>query len=48
MYHPKNKASMKVMDKIGMTCVGLHHFKGNQDVFLKSIEIHDFLIHRFY
>lgn len=33
MSHPQNKASMKVMEKIGMTCIGLHDFRGSQDMF---------------
>lgn len=35
MVNPKNKASMRVMEKIGMTCTGLHDFKGHQDMFYK-------------
>jgi [ribosomal protein S5]-alanine N-acetyltransferase len=33
MVNPKNKASMRVMEKIGMTCLGLQVFRGEQDVF---------------
>jgi [ribosomal protein S5]-alanine N-acetyltransferase len=33
MAHPQNKASMRVMEKIGMTCIGLYDFRGNQDMF---------------
>lgn len=35
MVNPQNKASMKVMDKIGMTCIGLHDFRGKKDMFYK-------------
>ncbi len=33
MANPQNKASMRVMEKIGMTCLGLHEFRGEQDMF---------------
>jgi RimJ/RimL family protein N-acetyltransferase len=33
MVNPQNKASMRVMDKIGMTCLGLRDFRGEQDMF---------------
>ena len=33
MVNPQNKASMRVMDKIGMTCLGLQEFRGEQDMF---------------
>ena len=33
MSHPENKASMRVMEKIGMTCLGLQDFKGSKDMF---------------
>jgi RimJ/RimL family protein N-acetyltransferase len=33
MVNPKNKASMRVMEKIGMTCIGLRDFRGEQDMF---------------
>lgn len=33
MVNPQNKASIRVMDKIGMSCIGLHDFRGNQDIF---------------
>lgn len=33
MVNPENKASMRVMEKIGMTCIGLHDFRGSQDIF---------------
>lgn len=35
MVNPQNKASMRVMEKIGMTCIGLHDFRGEQDMFYK-------------
>lgn len=31
--NPQNKASMRVMEKIGMTCLGLKDFRGEQDMF---------------
>ena len=37
MVNPQNKASMRVMEKIGMTCLGLQVFRGEQDLFY-SIE----------
>ncbi len=33
MVNPQNKASMRVMEKIGMTCLGLREFRGEQDMF---------------
>ena len=33
MAHPQNIASMKVMEKLGMTSIGLQDFRGNQDMF---------------
>jgi RimJ/RimL family protein N-acetyltransferase len=33
MVNPKNKASLRVMEKIGMTCLGLNDFRGEQDMF---------------
>jgi RimJ/RimL family protein N-acetyltransferase len=33
MVNPQNKASMRVMEKIGMTCLGLQDFRGEQDMF---------------
>jgi ribosomal-protein-alanine N-acetyltransferase len=33
MVNPLNKASMRVMGKIGMTCLGLQDFRGEQDMF---------------
>jgi RimJ/RimL family protein N-acetyltransferase len=36
MVNPKNKASMRVMDKIGMTCLGLREFRGELDMFYKT------------
>jgi ribosomal-protein-alanine N-acetyltransferase len=32
MVNPQNKASMRVMEKIGMTCLGLQVFRGEQDM----------------
>ena len=36
MANPENKASMRVLEKIGMTCLGLREFRGNQDMFYKA------------
>jgi len=33
MLYPQNKASMYLMEKIGMTCLGLQDFRGKQDMF---------------
>lgn len=35
MVNPRNKASMRVMEKIGMACIGLQEFRGEQDMFYK-------------
>jgi RimJ/RimL family protein N-acetyltransferase len=35
MVNPRNKASMRVMEKIVMTCIGLQDFRGEQDMFYK-------------
>lgn len=35
MANPQNKASMCVLEKIGMTCLGLRDFRGEQDMFYK-------------
>ena len=35
MVNPRNKASMRVMEKIGMICLGLQEFLGEQDMFFK-------------
>lgn len=35
MVNPKNKASMRVMEKIGMTCLGLQMFRDEMDMFYK-------------
>lgn len=35
MANPENAASIKVMGKIGMTCLGLQDFRGEQDLFYK-------------
>lgn len=35
MVNPHNKASMRVMEKLGMTCLGLQDFHGEQDMFNK-------------
>jgi [ribosomal protein S5]-alanine N-acetyltransferase len=35
MVNPHNKASMRVMEKIGMMCLGLREFRGEQDMFYK-------------
>lgn len=32
MAHPENKASVKVLQKIGMTCLGLQEFRGQMDM----------------
>jgi [ribosomal protein S5]-alanine N-acetyltransferase len=37
MVNPENKASMRVMEKIGMTCIGLQEFRGEQDMFYKVV-----------
>lgn len=33
--NPRNKASMRVMEKIGMACLGLKDFRGEQNLFYK-------------
>ncbi|MCE5209563.1 MAG: GNAT family N-acetyltransferase [Chloroflexi bacterium] len=33
MANPQNKASMRALEKIGMTCLGLREFRGHQDMF---------------
>jgi [ribosomal protein S5]-alanine N-acetyltransferase len=35
MVNPQNLGSMRVMEKIGMTCLGLQEFRGEQDMFYK-------------
>lgn len=35
MVNPQNKASARVLEKIGMTCIGLQNFRGEQDIFYK-------------
>ena len=35
MANPNHKASMRALEKIGMTCLGLQEFRGNQDMFYK-------------
>lgn len=35
MANPDNKASMKALENIGMTCIGLHEFHGRTDVFYR-------------
>lgn len=35
MANPRNKASMRVLEKIGMTCLGLQDFQGEQDIFYR-------------
>jgi RimJ/RimL family protein N-acetyltransferase len=37
MVNPQNKASMRVMEKIGMTCLGLREFRGEQDMFYQTL-----------
>lgn len=37
MVNPQNKASMRVMEKIGMTCIGLREFRGEQDLFYQTL-----------
>jgi RimJ/RimL family protein N-acetyltransferase len=37
MVNPQNNASMKVMEKIGMTCLGLREFRGEMDMFYQFI-----------
>jgi len=35
MANPKNQSSMRVLEKIGMKCLGLQEFRGHQDMFYK-------------
>lgn len=35
MANPQNKASMRVLEKIGMTCLGLQDFRGELDMFYR-------------
>lgn len=35
MANPQNKASMRVLEKLGMTCLGLQDFRGEQDMFYR-------------
>lgn len=35
MANPENKASMKALEKIGMTCIGLQEFRGHMDMFFR-------------
>jgi len=35
MAHPENKASMRALEKSGMTCMGLHEFRGHMDMFFR-------------
>ena len=35
MANPQNKASMRVLEKLGMTCLGLKDFRGEQDMFYR-------------
>ncbi len=35
MANPQNKASRRVLEKIGMTCLGLQDFRGEQDMFYR-------------
>lgn len=35
MVKPQNKASVRVMEKIDMTCLGLQVFRGEQDLFYR-------------
>lgn len=37
MVNPQNGASMRVMEKIGMTCLGLREFRGEQDMFYQML-----------
>lgn len=37
MANPKNIASMTVMKKIGMTCLGVRDFRGEQDIFYEIL-----------
>ena len=36
MVNPQNKASLRVMEKIGMTCLGLRVFRGAEDMFYQK------------
>ncbi len=40
MVNPHNRASMRVMEKLGMTCLGLQDFRGEQDMFYKIERTH--------
>ncbi len=33
MANPDNRASMRALEKIGMTCLGLQEFRGHMDMF---------------
>lgn len=35
MANVQNKASIRVLEKIGMTCLGLQDFQGEQDIFYR-------------
>jgi len=35
MANPENKASMKALEKVGMTCLGLQEFRGHMDMFFR-------------
>ncbi|MDF2541157.1 MAG: hypothetical protein K0S47_875 [Herbinix sp.] len=35
MANPKNKASMRALEKIGMICIGLQEFREHQDMFYR-------------
>jgi [ribosomal protein S5]-alanine N-acetyltransferase len=35
MANPENKASMRALEKIGMTRIGLQEFRGHQDMFYR-------------
>jgi len=42
MANPENKASMRALEKIGMTCIGLQEFRGHQDMFFRiDRELHN-------
>lgn len=41
MVNPQNKASARVLEKIGMTCIGLQDFRGEKDMFYIIEREHD-------
>ena len=35
MANPENKGSIKALEKVGMTCIGLQEFRGHMDMFFR-------------